>query len=315
MFPLISKLAAAIRTRQQKVAAEEQRHPAGAAAAWMLVGGVMFAFMDAGMKWIANSYSPFQVAALRSLSALPLVLLWILWRGRVRTLLRVHWPLHLLRGMLGVGVMAGFVHGVANMPLSTAYAIVFVAPLMVTALAVPLLGEKVGPRRWAAIVIGLLGVLVVLRPGMAGIATGPGLVLVLAALCYAVAAITVRKLALRDSPEAMVFWFLVLLCLFAGGLAAPEWKAVRPEHLWVVAVIGITGALGQVALTHAFRLGEASQIAPLEYASLLWVVVLDLAIWQVLPDGMTWLGAAIIVGSGLYLIRRESAVAVPAPRR
>jgi drug/metabolite transporter (DMT)-like permease len=305
----MKKLVGAIRSRQQKLAAAEKHHPAGAAAGWMLLGGVMFALMDAGMKWIANSYSPFQVAALRSIAALPLVLVWILMRGKFGTLLRVHWPLHLLRGVLGVGVMAGFVYGVANMPLSTAYAIVFVAPLMVTALAVPLLGEKVGPRRWTAIIVGLLGVLVVLRPGMAGIATGPGLVLVLAALCYAVAAITVRKLALRDSPEAMVFWFLTLLSVFAGAIGASEWQPLQREHLWVVAGIGLTGALGQVALTHAFRLGEASQIAPLEYAGLLWVVGLDLVIWQVLPDGMTWLGAAIIVGSGLYLIRREAAVA------
>ncbi|MEJ0099395.1 MAG: DMT family transporter [Pseudomonadota bacterium] len=272
----------------------------------MLVAGVLFAFMDAGMKWIANSYSPFQVATLRSIAALPPVLLWILWRGKMGTLLRVHWPLHLLRGVLGLGVMAGFVYGVAQMPLSTAYSIVFVAPLMVTALAVPLLGEKVGPRRWAAIVTGLLGVLVVLRPGMSGIATGPGLVLLLAALCYAVAAITVRKLAQRDSPEAMVFWFLTLLSVFAGAISAFGWQPVQREHLWVVAGIGLTGALAQIALTHAFRLGEASQIAPLEYAGLLWVVMLDLAIWHVLPDGLTWVGAAIIVASGLYLIRRES---------
>ncbi len=282
----------------------------GTAALWMLLAGLMFAFMDAGMKWIATSYSPFQVAALRSLAALPPVLLWILLRGRTGTLLHVHWPLHLLRGVLGLGVMAGFVYGVAHMPLSTAYAIVFVAPLMVTALAVPLLGEKVGPRRWAAIVVGLLGVLVVLRPGVAGVATGPGLVLVLAALCYAVAAITVRKLAQRDSPEAMVFWFLVLLSVFAGTIAAFDWQPVQRAHLWIVASIGLTGALGQIALTHAFRLGEASQIAPLEYAGLVWVVLLDLAIWQVLPDGMTWVGAAIIIASGLYLIRREGLAAV-----
>jgi drug/metabolite transporter (DMT)-like permease len=281
-------------------------HRPGTAALWMLLAGLMFAFMDAGMKWIATSYSPFQVAALRSLAALPPVLLWIQLRGRTRTLLNVHWPLHLFRGVLGVGVMAGFVYGVAHMPLSTAYAIVFVAPLMVTALAVPLLGEKVGPQRWVAIVVGLLGVLVVLRPGVAGVATGPGLVLLAAALCYAVAAITVRKLAQRDSPEAMVFWFLLLLAVFAGAIAAFDWQPVQRGHFWIVAVIGLTGALGQIALTHAFRLGEASQIAPLEYAGLVWVVVLDLVIWQVLPDGMTWLGAAIIVASGLYLIRRES---------
>jgi len=278
----------------------------------MLLAGLMFALMDAGMKWIATSYSPFQVAALRSLAALPPVLLWIVLRGRTRTLLSVHWPLHLFRGGLGVGVMAGFVYGVAHMPLSTAYAIVFVAPLMVTALAVPLLHEKVESRRWAAIGVGLLGVLVVLRPGVAGVATAPGLVLVLAALCYAVAAITVRKLAQRDSPEAMVFWFLVLLSVFAGAIAAFDWRPVQPGHLGIVVAIGLTGAMGQIALTHAFRLGEASQIAPLEYAGLVWVVVLDRVIWQVLPDGLTWAGAAIIVASGLYLVRRESVAAAAA---
>jgi drug/metabolite transporter (DMT)-like permease len=278
----------------------------------MLAAGVLFALMDAAMKWIATRYSPFQVATLRSLAALPLVLLWIVARGRTRTLLAVRWPLHLFRGVLGVGVMAGFIYGVARMPLSTAYAIVFVAPLMITALAVPLLGEKVGPRRWTAIVVGLLGVLVVLRPGVAGVATTPGLVLLISALSYAVAAITVRKLAQRDSPEAMVFWFLIMLGVFSGTIAAFGWQPIHREHWWIIASIGLTGAFGQIALTHAFRLGEASQIAPLDYAGLVWVVLLDLAIWQVLPDGMTWVGAAIIVGSGLYLIRREGVAAAVA---
>src|SRR6185369_5111450 len=282
------------------------------AALWMLSAGVLFALMDAAMKWIATSYSPFQVATLRSLAALPLVLLWIVAGGRARTLFNVHWPLHLFRGVLGVGVMAGFVYGVARMPLSTAYAIVFVAPLMITALSVPLLGEKVGPRRWAAIAAGLLGVLVVLRPGVAGVATTPGLVLLIAALSYAVAAITVRKLAQRDSPEAMVFWFLIMLGAFSGAIAAFDWQPIQREHWWVIASIGLTGALAQIALTHAFRLGEASQIAPLEYAGLIWVVLLDLAVWQVLPDGVTWVGAAIIVGSGLYLIGREGVAATTA---
>lgn len=284
----------------------------GAAAAWMLAAGLLFACMDASMKWIANDYSPFQVATFRSLAALPLVLLWIVVRGRAGTLLRVHWPLHLARGLLGVGMIAGFVYGLARMPLSTAYAIVFVAPLLVTALAVPLLGERVGPRRWVAVAVGLVGVAVVLRPTGEGVATLAGLAVVLAALSYAIAVITVRKLALRDSPEAMVFWFLVLLAVFAGAVAAFDWQPLQRAHLPAIAVIGLTGALGQVALTHAFRLGEASQIAPLEYASLLWVVLLDLALWAALPDGMTWLGAAIIIASGLYLIRRERVVAAGA---
>ncbi|MDH7452286.1 DMT family transporter [Luteimonas composti] len=280
----------------------------GVAAAWMLSAGALFAVMDAGMKWLAADYSPFQVATLRSLAALPLVAAWVLARGRAHTLLRVHWPLHVLRGLLSVGMMVGFVYGLARMPLSTAYVIVFVAPLMITALAVPLLGEKVGPRRWTAIALGLVGVLVVLRPTGDGVATTAGLVLVLAALCYSIAAITVRKLAMRDSPEAMVFWFLALLAVFAGSVAAFDWRPVQAAHLWVIGLVGLSGAIGQVALTQAFRVGEASQIAPLEYAALLWVVLIDLVVWQALPDGKTWLGAAIIVASGLYLIRRERVV-------
>ncbi|MCD9029799.1 DMT family transporter [Luteimonas sp. BDR2-5] len=285
------------------------RNDARAAALWMLFAVLAFAGMDAGMKWIANDYSAFQVATFRSLATLPLVLAWIALRGRAGSLLHVHWPLHLLRGLLGVGMIAGFVYGLARMPLSTAYAIVFVSPLMVTALAVPLLGEKVGPRRWTAIALGVVGVLVVLRPTGEGVATLAGLAVVGGALCYAVASITVRKLAQRDSPEALVFWFLVLMALFAGALAWPDWQPLQRGHWWVLGLIGVTGALGQVGLTHAFRLGEASQVAPLEYTALVWVVLLDLVVWQVLPDGMTWLGAAIIVASGLYMFRRERVLA------
>jgi len=286
-------------------------HPR-AAAAWMLVAGLLFAIMDAAIKWIADSYSPFQVATLRSIAAMPPVLLWIILGGKLGTLVRIHWPLHLVRGVIGVGVMVCFIYGLARMPLSTAYAIVFAAPLMITALAVPLLREKVGPSRWVAILVGLMGVLVVLRPGVSGVATGPGLVMLGAALFYALAAITVRKLAQRDSPEAMVFWFLLLLGVFAGAVAAFDWRPVQREHYLPIAVIGLTGSLAQVALTHAFRLGEASQIAPLEYAGLLWVVLLDLFIWNALPDAMTWVGAAIIVGSGIYLVHRDSVAAASA---
>src|SRR5690606_1131373 len=141
-----------------------------------------------------------------------------------------HWPRHRLRALSGVGVMVCFIYGVARMRLASASAIVLVAPLLITALAVPLLGEKVGPRRWTAILVGLAGVIVVLRPGVAGAATVPGLVLLAAALFYAIAAITVRKLAQRDSPEAMVFWFLLLLGVFAGAVAVFDWRPVQREH-------------------------------------------------------------------------------------
>jgi drug/metabolite transporter (DMT)-like permease len=224
----------------------------------------------------------------------------------------VRWPLHLFRGALGVVMIAAFVHGVRVLPLSTAYSIFFVAPLLITALSVPLLGERVGRRRWIAIAVGLIGVLIVLRPTGEGVMTTAGLAVLFSALGYAVAAITVRVLARTDTTQAMVVWLMASMAAGAGALAAPGWVAVRGEHAWLIAGVGLSGALGQYAITEAFRVGEASLVAPFEYSALIWGAVLDLTIWHVLPDGMTWIGAAVIVASGLYLVRGETIPIEPA---
>ena len=275
------------------------------AALLMLVSVALFALMDAGLKTLSAHYPPFQVAAMRGLSSLPLVLGWALASAGAGALLRVRWPLHLVRGVLGILMMASFVYALKRLPLSTAYSIFFVAPLLITALSVPILGEHVGPRRWTAIAVGLLGVLVVLRPTGEGVLTLAGLAVLVAAFGYAVSAILVRVLARTDSTQATTFWLLALMALGAGLLAWPGWVPLRGEHAAIIAGIGIAGALGQYTITEAFRSGEASLVAPLEYSALVWGVLLDLSLWGVLPDGLTWLGAAIIVGSGLYLIRRE----------
>ncbi len=282
-------------------------HPTDARrAALLMLGSVaVFSLMDAGLKTLSAHYPPFQVAALRGASSLPLVLAWALATSGPRALLRVRWPLHLLRGVLGIVMMASFVYALRTLPLSTAYSIFFVAPLLITALSVPILGERVGPRRWSAIAVGLAGVLVVLRPGGEGMLTLAGLAVLLAAFGYAVSAITVRVLARTDSTQAITFWLLALMALGAGALAAPGWVPLRGEHFAIIAGIGLAGALGQWSITEAFRRGEASMIAPLEYSALVWGLLLDLTLWGVLPDGITWLGAGIIVASGLYLLRRE----------
>ena len=273
--------------------------------ALMLAAVGLFSLMDAGLKLLSVRYPAFQVAALRGAASLPFVLAWVAATTGLAHLLRVRWPLHLLRGALGIAMMASFVFALRTLPLSTAYAIFFIAPLLITALSVPVLGERVGPRRWAAIVIGLAGVLVVLRPTGEGMLTWAGLAVLLAAAGYSISAITVRVLARTDSTQAMMVWLLALMALGAGALALPQWTPIRSDDLWLIAGIGVGGALGQYAITEAFRLGEASLIAPLEYTALLWGVLLDLSLWGVLPDSVTWLGAAIIIASGLYLLRRE----------
>lgn len=271
----------------------------------MLAAVALFALMDAGLKALSAHYPPFQVASLRGLASLPLVLAWALASAGPRALLRVRWPLHLLRMLLGVAMIASFVYALRRLPMATAYTLFFVAPLLIAALSVPILGERVGPRRWTAIAVGLAGVLVVLRPTGEGLFTLAGLAVLVAALGYAVSAITVRVLARTDSTQATTLWLLVGMAAGAGLLAWPQWVPVQPAHAWLIAGIGVAGALGQYTVTEAFRRGEASQVAPLEYTALLWGVLLDALVWRVLPDAVTWLGAAIIIASGLYLMRRE----------
>jgi drug/metabolite transporter (DMT)-like permease len=271
----------------------------------MLVAVGVFALMDAGLKQLSAHYPPFQVAALRGASSLPLVLAWALATTGVQPLLRVRWSLHLLRGVIGVAMMAAFVYAIHRLPLSTAYSIFFIAPLLITALSVPFLGERVGPRRWIAIAIGLVGVLVLLRPTGAGLLSLASLAVLLAALMYAISAITVRVLARTDSTEAMMVWLMAMMAVGAGVLAIPGWVPLRADDAWLILGVGVAGGLGQYAITEAFRMGEASLIAPLEYTALVWGVLLDATLWGVLPDAVTWIGAAIIIASGLYLLRRE----------
>lgn len=265
----------------------------------------LLSLMDGGLKLLAERYGTYQVAALRGLASLPFALVWILATTGISTIWRIRWPLHALRGVLAVCMMIPFVYGLQHLPLTTAYAIFFVAPLLVTALAVPILGERVGPRRWTAIAVGLVGTLVILRPTGEGVATLAGLACLLAAFCYALSAVLVRVLSRTDSSQSMVFWMLTSVSVGAGALALPDWQPIAGAHGWLVAGVGLAGALGQYCLTEAFRHGEASAIAPFEYTALAWGTGLDVLLWGVLPDRVTWFGATIIVAAGLYLIRRE----------
>ena len=279
-----------------------------AAAGWMLAAVASFSLMDAGMKLLSAHYPPLQVTLLRGAASLPFVLVWVLASAGVRSIVPVRWGLHLLRGVLGMVMIGCFVYALRRMPLSTAYTLYFVAPLLVAALSVPLLGERVGPRRWVAIGVGLVGVLVGAAPGGGWLVSLPGLMVLLAATAYAIAAVTVSLLTRTDTPQSMVVWFLAIMAVGAGLAAIPGWVPLRWEHAALILGMGLAGAFGQIALTSAFMRGDASMIAPLEYTGLVWVIAWDWLLWQTLPDAATWTGAAIIVASGLYLLRRERAV-------
>ena len=271
----------------------------------MLLAVAMFSLMDTGLKLLSPHYPAIQVAALRAMSSLPIVIAYVAWRRAFPSLLRVRWPLHLLRGALGIGMLSLFAFGLRELPLAEAYSIFFVAPLLITALSVPFLGERVEATRWMVILIGLVGVVVVLRPTGAGLFTLGGLAVLGSALCYSVSAITVRIVGRTDSSESQVFWLMAMIAIGAGAMAAPQWTPVRLADGWVMAGIAVSGFQGQLAITEAFRLGEASAIAPFEYSALAWGLALDWAIWHTLPDRITLLGATIIIASGIVLVRRE----------
>jgi drug/metabolite transporter (DMT)-like permease len=292
----------------------QQRRDNLAGILWMVVAVGTLSLMDAVMKTLSARYPPLQVAALRGMSSLPVVLIWAALAGGFRQLVAVRWPLHLARGLLGVLMLTAFVHAVRALPLAEAYSIFFVSPLLITALSVPLLAERVDASRWAAIAVGVLGVLVVLRPTGAGTLTFAGLAALAAAACYAVSAIAVRVLGRTDSTLSMMFWFIVMVAIGAGALAAPRWVTVERADWPLLVALALTGAGGQFAITQAFRIGEASVVAPFEYSALAWGLGLDWALWSTRPDAGMLGGAAIVIAAGLYLIRRERATAAAEPR-
>lgn len=271
----------------------------------MLVAVGSFSLMDAGLKVLSPHYSALQVACLRGLATLPIALAWVAVQGGFAQLLHVRFGLHLLRGALGIASLVTFTYGLRRLPLSETYAIFFVAPLLITLFAALWLGERIDRRRWIAIAVGFAGTLILLRPTGQGALTLSGLAILAAAAAYAASAITVRVLGRTDTTQSMVFWLMLMVAAGAGALALPGWRPIQSGHWPAIAGIGVSGSLGQWAITEAFRRSQASFIAPLEYTALVWGVGLDWTLWRTLPGPLTFAGAAVIIASGVYLVRGE----------
>jgi drug/metabolite transporter (DMT)-like permease len=274
----------------------------------MLMGVASFALMDAALKLLTAHYPSAQVAALRGLAALPVVFIWVLYAGGTQQLLRVRWRLHLIRGALSVFMMITFAFALKELSLAKTYALFFVAPLLIAIFSTFMLGERIHRAQWLAIFVGFAGVLIVLRPDTGGATFGwAGTLAVLTtAVCYALSSVLVKIVGRTDSTPAMVFWMTCMLAIGATALAMPGWQPIHREHYLLIGGIAITGAIGQWGITEAFKRAPAASVAPLEYSGLAWVIIIDFAVWSVAPSGHTLAGAAVIIGSGLYLLRFES---------
>lgn len=274
----------------------------------MLLACAFFACMDALLKQLAGHYPPLQVMALRGLTALPLVCVWIAWRREAGTLVhrRLRWGLHLLRAALNMTMLVLFVFGLQTLGLAEAYTLSFIAPLLMVLIAVPLLGESVLPRHWLAIGLGFAGVVIALRPEQEDFLSAGALAVLGAAACYALSNMLGRLVSRTESSSALVFWTTAAMAVGGSLLAAPQWVPIRPGHGWLLAGLAVFGFLGQVTIAEAFRHGQAAAIAPFEYSALAWGIALDWLFWHAVPDGWTLAGAVIIVASGIWLVRGEA---------
>ena len=287
-----------------------------------LGGSLILSVNDMAVKALSDRYPLHQVVLTRSFVGLAVVLSLLTWtRGAVRT---SRPGLHALRVLCVLGSNVFFFLGLAALPLADGVAIFFVAPLLLTALSVPLLGERVGPRRWAAVGLGLIGVVVMTRPG-AGALQPAALLVLLSALSYALMHVLTRRMAPTEGALAMSFWtqlgFLALSSLMGlavgdGRLAATgdpsldfllrAWSWPTPADWPLFLATGLAVSTGGLMISQAYRLCEAGLIAPFEYVGIPMAVLWGALVFGTWPDRVGWAGIALIMGSGLYVLWRET---------
>lgn len=270
---------------------------------WMLLAVLMFVALDTLAKLLTESYPVWQVVWARYVFHLLLIAL-VLHRALPATLRTRRLPLQLFRSLLLVATTVLFFLGLRLLPLAEAAAVMLLGPLFITALSVPLLREKVGPRRWAGVGVGLIGALIVIRPGT-DVFVLASLLPLSAALINAFYHITTRQLSRTDSPMTTLA-YSALVGAAVTSLAAPFfWVSPDAVGWLMMAGVGLLGGGSHFCLIKAYGEAPAAVVAPFGYSNIVWAVIFGLVIWGDLPDAWTLLGAAVLVGSGLYVFHRE----------
>jgi drug/metabolite transporter (DMT)-like permease len=273
---------------------------------YMLAGVFLMSVMDALAKFAVGQMPTLQIIAIRSAFVLG-VLLPYAWftAGRAAFVTKRPWA-HLARGAMAICSMYAFFECLRLLPLATAIAICFVAPLLMTAFSVVMLRERVGIHRWAAVGVGFLGVGLIVGPEAADGAMSAGALWALAAASfYALGMTTVRVLSSTES-EIVMIWTQSACMLVFGAVAVPFVAVPVPAPMWgVIAVMAATMIAGQFCSFRAMRLAPVGAMAPFHYTELLWASVFGWAIWNEWPTANVWAGAAVVVAAGLYTIWRE----------
>jgi drug/metabolite transporter (DMT)-like permease len=271
----------------------------------------LFTIMSALVRIVSDHVPTGEIVFSRSFFALFPLLALLAWRREIGAAVRTANPLgHIARGTIGVCAMGLSFAALARIPLADATAIGFAAPLLTVMLAALLLRERVQAYRWAAVVVGLGGVVVMLWPHMQGSFDTPGhlfgaLFALMAAAFTAGAMVQVRRLTQTETTASIVFYFQALAAL--AGLATAGWGWVLPsgrEGLLLL-TIGFIGGVGQILLTESYRYAPASVVAPFAYSAMLWSLLLGFILFAEVPPLLVLLGGAIVIGAGLFVIWRE----------
>ncbi|MDO5756980.1 MAG: DMT family transporter [Rhodobacterales bacterium] len=297
-------------------------------AACALSAILCFSFVDLGIKLLSEGYALHQVVFLRSLVSLSVFLLVILPLGGGWPALRTGRPgAHLLRGAFIVCANVCLFLGLAALPIADAVAIFFVSPLAIAVMSVIFLGETVGPRRWTAIILGLAGVLLIVQPGTEAFQAA-SLLPMLSALLYGAMHMVTRRVRTTESATTMTFYVILTFMIssaiiglligdgrFAGG-AHPAlefllraWAPPSRGDIWIIVMLGVAGVTGSWLISQAYRLSEAAFAAPFEYVAMPISIFWGVAFFDTWPQLNAWAGIVLIIGSGLYMLWRESAAA------
>ncbi len=270
----------------------------------MCVGVALLCVNDAIAKTLTAGYSPAQVLFLRNIIALPFAILVVLRFGGRQALKSYRPGAHMLRGLIWLCAAMLFFTSLKYLPLAGATALIFVAPVFITALSALVLKEQVGWRRWSAVLVGFAGVMIVLQPGGATFQMA-SLLPVATALFYAVLMISARWVDPRESVWTLMLYLVGAGAILAAVLMPFVWVPVRLEDLWLFIGIAFFGTAGMTMMTQAFRFAPASVVAPFDYTALIWATLLGWLFWAEVPSLATYLGAAVIIASGSYIVWRE----------
>ncbi|WP_299847365.1 DMT family transporter [uncultured Roseovarius sp.] len=290
-----------------------------------LIAAMCFSLNDVGIKFLSDQYALHQIVLCRALVGLVTFLAVIMPLSGgfqvVRTK-RIGW--HLVRGICVVLANSFLFLGLAAMPIADAVAVFFVSPLLIALMSIVFLGETVGPRRWAAIVVGFLGVMVIVKPGTSAFQIA-SLFPITAACLYGVMHIVARRIGKTESAATMTFYILISFIFVSGfvGLSVGDgryagqghpsyefllraWGPIDLADVPILVMLGVSGVMGGFLISQAYRISEAAFAAPFEYVSMPMAIIWGITVFGTFPDPTAWIGIALILGSGLYLVWRET---------